>query len=453
VAPLAALLFILGPAAAPADTIAGSATATWDLPRCVKGALGSSPDLGMARADLAAARARLGLARSARFGEDHYRQVLGLVNRARGSPLFSPDDKNDFLNGLGPFSRLELLLNVPIYAFGRIDAAIAAAETGMAAEAAGGEAKRGDVVLEVQRLYYALLLSREVTRVLKEMLDRLDQAITTTEERLQKNAKGVTESDLLTLRIGRAKLAAGEYASEAAAELGKSALARAVGLSDPAGFEIADQHLVLCPAPEATLEKLLDEARKKRPELRALALGVRARWDQVRMTRAGYYPVFALTLGAQWAIAPNREEQNNPFAYDEFNYIRPIIAVALTWNINFFETAAKVAEAEAALARSTAEEERGGTGIALEVRRAFTDMSRARRTLAAATEGSKAGRALLVISSSNFDLGIGDADELFKGLTSYAQSHTDYLRAVHDYNLAWALLSHAVGREVEPPSE
>jgi len=47
---------------------------------------------------------------------------------------------------------------------------------------------------------------------------------------------------------------------------------------------------------------------------------------------------------------------------------------------------------------------------------------------------------------SNFDLGIGEAEELFKGLGTYTEPAANYLRAVHDYNVAVAALSKAVGR-------
>jgi hypothetical protein len=49
---------------------------------------------------------------------------------------------------------------------------------------------------------------------------------------------------------------------------------------------------------------------------------------------------------------------------------------------------------------------------------------------------------------SNYDLGIGDAEELFNALGAYSETSSDYFRAVHDYNLAVAALGKAVGKEI-----
>ncbi len=63
-------------------------------------------------------------------------------------------------------------------------------------------------------------------------------------------------------------------------------------------------------------------------------------------------------------------------------------------------------------------------------------------------DGRKAGRGLLILTVSNFELGIGEAEELFKGLGSYTEASSDYWRAVHDYDVAVAGLSKAVGHEL-----
>ena len=70
----------------------------YTLPDCIHAALANSPDLSAAAADLAGARARLGVAHAGRYGQAEYTQILGFVNHARGNPVFSPDSKNDVLS-------------------------------------------------------------------------------------------------------------------------------------------------------------------------------------------------------------------------------------------------------------------------------------------------------------------------------------------------------------------
>ena len=112
----------------------------YDLAGCIQAALKNDPDLAAAAADLALARARLSEAQASRYGQDEYTQLLGFVNQAHGNPVKSTDNKNALLNGLGPFTRLNLDLNIPVWTFGKLDAALKAAQQALESERARGEA-------------------------------------------------------------------------------------------------------------------------------------------------------------------------------------------------------------------------------------------------------------------------------------------------------------------------
>src|ERR1051325_4620258 len=132
-----------------------------DLATCIRMALANSPDLQAAAADLGAARARLAEAQAGRFGQAEYTQIFGLINEAHGDPTSSRDNKNDFFRNLGPFTRLELDVHIPIWTFGKLDSALKAAQQGLSAESARGEVKRAEIVLSTKQLYYGLFLSRQ----------------------------------------------------------------------------------------------------------------------------------------------------------------------------------------------------------------------------------------------------------------------------------------------------
>jgi len=122
--------------------------------------------------------------------------------------------------------------------------------------------------------------------------------------------------------------------------------------------------------------------------------------------------------------------------------------LGIRWDLNFLTTSAKLAQARADLERLHAQQRDAASGLQLEIRRAYSDVTQARDTIAATEEGRKAGRGLLILTVSNFDLAIGEAEELFKSLGTYTEASTDYFRAVHDYNVAVAALGKAVGAEL-----
>jgi outer membrane protein TolC len=426
-----------------------SAPQEYDLPACIRASLANDPDLQAAAADVALARARLAEAESARWGQSEYNQVLSFVPEAKGDILDPPqENRNAIFRNLGPFTQIDLSINIPLWTFGKLAAALEAAQKGLEAQQLGGEVKRAEVVLQVKRLYYGLQLAEQLAAVLRDMLNNMDTAVKKAQERLDRGSSAVTEIDVLKLRTGRARFAKGVAEVEGSAALARSALARAIGLDVTAPFQIADRRLQPVEVTIESLEQYLAEGPDRRPEGRQIESGVAAQAAKVDLEEAGLYPSIFLATGFQYAVAPNRTRQRNPFAFESFNYERPIGALGIHWDLNFFQNNAKVEQARADLERLRAQQRSAVSGLRLEIQKAYLDVAQARNTIQATDDGRRAGRALLVLSVSNFDLAIGEAEELFKGLGAYTEASTDYFRAVHDFNVAVGALSRAVGREL-----
>ncbi|HUI27791.1 MAG TPA: TolC family protein [Candidatus Kryptonia bacterium] len=417
----------------------------WTLSECIQAALTQSPDLAAAAADIAAAQARLAEADAGRYGELGYTQLFGLVNEAKGSPVSSPNSKNDFFKGLGPFTRLDLHLSIPLVTFGKLQAALEAAQRGLDSERAHAQERRAEIIATTKQLYYGVLLARQLADILSDMQDALNKAVKTTEDRLAQKSRRVSELDLLKLKVGRARFAKGSAEVAASAQLAHSALARAVGAGGDESFEIADRKLQPVTLSLQPLEVYLNGALDRRPEWARVEAGLAAQQARVSIEEADYYPKIFFSTGVQYAAAGNHTEQDNPFAYDDFNYLRPVGVLGLNWDLNFFSTRAKVDQAKAELDRLRAQRREAETGLPLEVRKAYIEVTKARETMTAAEDGRKAGRGLLVLTVSNFDLALGSAEDLFNGLGSYTESSSDYLQSVHDYNVAVAALSRFVG--------
>jgi outer membrane protein TolC len=116
--------------------------------------------------------------------------------------------------------------------------------------------------------------------------------------------------------------------------------------------------------------------------------------------------------------------------------------------VNFHVTAARVETARAELAKLQAEARRAETGLTLELEQAYQGVLDKRGALDALEDGRKAGRAILTLAVTNFDVGVGDAEQVLQGLGNYARVSTGYYEAVRDYDLALATLSRVLDEEV-----
>ncbi|MEO2005087.1 MAG: hypothetical protein ABGY41_13420, partial [Candidatus Poribacteria bacterium] len=68
-----------------------------------------------------------------------------------------------------------------------------------------------------------------------------------------------------------------------------------------------------------------------------------------------------------------------------------------------------------------------------------------RNAIVTPEDGPKAGRAILTLSVTNFDLAIGDASEILNALGNYARVSSSYYAAVRDYNVSLAKLARILG--------
>jgi len=361
---------------------------------------------------------------------------------------FSPDNDTDFLEGLGPFTRLDLEIKLPIYTFGKISAGKDAAMSGLETEEAKRTGRENEVIRDVKELYFGLLLSRQLAEVLEGISSNLEEAIERVTERIEAGDESISQRDVLELRVGYAKLAQGAREVATNRQLARAGLMRAIDLEPNAPFDTADDRLEPATVDLKPLPQYVEELFENRPEWERLQAGIHAKQAQVVMAKSDYFPVFFLAGGVRYARAQNRRDQENPFVLDDFNYFTPGGVLGLHWSLNFGTTRINVETAAAELAKLRVQEYAARRGLPLEAAKAYAEIDQARDTMRLAGDGRKAGRALLATSTSSFMVGVGNARDLFLGLGAYADSANDYYRAVFDYNMALADLSKAIGVEV-----
>jgi outer membrane protein TolC len=417
--------------------------ARWTLEQCLEQALSHNPEVNEARLEIRIAESQLTQARAGRLPQVTYTSINGIVNGARGDAVSGETDDDD----LGPFTKGDLEVIQPLYTFGRLQHEVRAAALGVETKQAATKKVRDAVVATVKELYYNLVLSRQSKNLLTEVQEHFTKALETAEQRLEAGEGTVTQQDILKLRIGLTGVTKETYTLERAVAVTKEALMYQLGLSPKTDFEIADTDLEPVILQLQPLDAYLEQADKHRPELAQLEAGLAARQARLQALRSMYYPSLFLAGGIRYAVAPNRDNQDNPFVNDEFNYFNAGMALGLRWKLDFWMTRAKETERLAELAKTETQKENATQGIELDIKRRYLEVQETQQKIEAAQTARKAARALLVTTLANFGLGVGDAKDVFDSIGLYTRIVSDYYTAVRDYNLAAARLSQATGQE------
>ena len=418
------------------------------LQECISRALEAAPELALARAEVGVGEAKLGEAKASRFfPEARAFSFTGPARRARGTVL-DPQDTVD-THALGPFTKVEVRFIQPLFTAGKITAGIEAATHAVEAKMAAGEGRVGEIREQVKTLYYNALLARSVRATLDEVRDAFETSLEKARERRAKDDPSVREVDILNLRVGLSTVV-GELPRLEAGEAGAmEGLGRLMGMDADARFALQDEFLHAAKGRLSTLADYRERLFSANPSWKELEAGLAAKQAEVRAIEAEYWPNVFLGGGFEYAYAPRRERQLNPFAYDDFNYLRgPGAQLGIEWALNFHVTAAKVASARAELETLEARRRQAQSGLPVELDETYRQIIKAKKQMDAFDDGRRAGRALLTVSVANFDLGIGEGRDLLEGLGTRARSDASWLEATRDYNVGLATLSRIVDEEI-----
>ncbi len=434
-----------GVQAAPGDEETGSSV-KMTLSDCIKKALDDHPAVQEVKWDVAIRQSDLQQAQAGYQPSAEFVNLFGVVNDAKGSLGGPRPVKTGGIGDLGPFTRIEGQIVYPLFTWGKLPNGVKAATKGVEQEIANVEQKKADAVREVKEFYYTLLYTKQVDALLSDVRDGFSKAVKTAEERLQDGK--ITQMDVLNLKVGYAGVAKEGEKLRNGIELTRSALLRAMGMSQATAFEPADAALSPQSAAIQPLDYYVQRLFANRPEWHRLRLGIQAKEAELAMATSDYFPTLFLAVPVRYGYAPGRSRQTNPFAFDDFNFTSAGPVLGLRWSLSFGETAAKVSRSQAELLKLRSQEKNAEASFPIEVKEAYLGVKETQERMTITADGRKAGRALVTLAAANFEMGIGEPQDVFLGLGNYTRATNDYYEAVKDYNIALAKLSFVVGEEV-----
>ncbi len=454
---LLALLFLPG-----AQAPSVSSEEILDLAACIERALEVSHARKAALATLEAAQAQLDEASALRLPHLELKTLLGPVPGAR---LARPEDpeaplnilettakSRDFLNDLNLFTRTELDVVQPLYTFGKISAALAAARGGTVARKAQLLQTESELRLQIAQLYDGILLARELTRIMKEVRKKLDSAESRLKELLEKGSENVDQSDAAKLKVFRAKLDEQYNAIRKGELLAKETLEDLLEIPPDTDIALADDSLQRIDAPLLDMEHYIATALEHRPELEALRGLLLAGDAAVDLSKADFFPEIFIAGGLRAAYAPNVEDLDNPFIPQYFRTLSLGFAVGarLSFDPLFQTKRARLERMRANRASLQAKADLARVGIILEVKQRYLDVEEADRNIEAAREGYKAARSWVVSESFNYDIGVGKVKDLLEALAAFGEAKARWHQTIYDFNIGLARLRRAVGLPIVP---
>jgi HAE1 family hydrophobic/amphiphilic exporter-1 len=331
-------------------------------------------------------------------------------------------------------SHIGLSLSQPLYTWGKIGAAIRAAEIGMKTSGEQLRMARQVAKRDVTATFYNVLLAKELLRVATEDLKQKQRHL---EESKSRYAAGVaTDYDILAAEVAFENATPAVIRGENFVKMTRERLRFHL-----AGEEEVDASGSLEPVVSATetYEEALKAALSSRPELKDIGYRLGIYNELVAIASAENKPRLDLKGGAGWHGLEIDNTRSEGAAWD----------IGIHLSFPFFDgmrTEGKVAQARSDLVSREIEKQQLIDSIRLEVRIALNDVKESAEILAALSGTVCQAEKLLQMAEKGFELGVKIRLEVDDAQTSLLKARINRAKAAADYLVARVNLDWTMGK-------
>jgi outer membrane protein len=402
------------------------------LDEAVAAARQGQPTLRQARAATAASEARAGEARAGLM--PRLDANLGYSRSSTNSPLTTAPDSWDSSGHWNAGLTAKMLL----WDFGGTTGRYRAAREAANAQQATERATTSQVLLNVRTNFFAARARKDLVTVAEETLANQEAHLKQIQGFVEVGTR--PEIDLAQARTDRANAEVTRIGAVANYQTAKAQLNQAMGIEASTDFDVANDQLPAVAGEDSSIEALLDEALKARPEVASLEAQRRSQEASVTSARGGWFP----SLGVQAGLTDAGPDITVPRDLS-WNWSA---GATLDWNL--FQggmTSSLVREAEAGLETVKAQEANLRLQVRLELEQARFAVSSARAKLVATGEALAAARDRLRLAEGRYNAGSGSALELGDAQLQVTLAGAQQVGAEYELASARAQLLVSLGRQ------
>mgnify|MGYP001105339139 FL=1 len=321
-------------------------------------------------------------------------------------------------------------------------------DTQMAAAVEAARASRVDLVAEVRKAFYNILLAEQSLAVLLESQATVQRTVDDTE--LQYRNGLMSEYDLLTAQVQLSNLKPTIIQTENSIAVAKRLLKMYLSIPETVDIEVEGHLDALRDAVLKGTDGLSTDV-SENTDLRALELQEELLFRQLRVANAGRWPTVGLfgnfTLSGNNMGSFNFQDMS--VVQDGYYWQNPLYA-GVQLSVPLFAGLTKMnrsRELKNQLAQIGEQRDYLRRQIDVQVRSALNDLVTARETMFAQERTVEQARKAYGISDTRYRAGAGTILELNSAQLAQTQAQLNFSQAIYDYLMAKAEYDRIVGRE------
>jgi len=333
---------------------------------------------------------------------------------------------------------------LPLYTGGKITAITEQAKLGKAIAQEGKIRARNEVIYDVKKYYYGLLMAKQIKKLTSDTLERMGFIRDLTSEMYQGGSMSVKKTDYLRSKMSVNMIEVFYEDIKSKEVLAKAALANAMGYSWEQEIDAADAEL---PAPvmDASMQTMVKQAHEFNPDYKTLKLALKIQDAKIDEAQSGYLPQAAFMASAQ--------HMYNDYEYGVVNQTNKdswSIGVGVQWSLfNGMRTTNQVEQSRLEKLKMQQQEILLQDGLALQIKQAYLEMGSTYskyKVLVDAVEVAKENRDL---NTRAYQEDMVETKDVIEAQLFEALTQADYYRAQNDHALARAKADLIVSGAIE----
>jgi outer membrane protein len=299
-------------------------------------------------------------------------------------------------------------------------------------------ATKQDVVLQVKKAYYLVLLAQKLVNANRQGLDVVRANFENVQS--QYHYGNAAEFDLLRAEVQVANTEPLLISAENTLALSINALRNLLSIPLDQEITVAGD-LTFEEFPQEEMNEAKHTALSTNPSILQLSLQESLLEKNISIESANFFPTLSLVGAYQW------QAQDNTFQFRNYTWATLFnVGLQLSYTLfDGFKTAQRVQEAsvdreKVHYARLKAEE-----GLSIQIQSAELKMAEAKRRIAGQEKSIDQAQKAVRIAQTRFKSGVGTQLELLDAQVAMTRAQTNYAQATCDYLVAKAEWQYAVG--------
>jgi outer membrane protein TolC len=333
---------------------------------------------------------------------------------------------------------MKFSLTQPLFTGFRMDALSRAADYSAEAQNYDYTRDRTDLTFNVRAAYWSLYKAMQIKKVVDENVEQVRAHLKDVENMMVQGM--TTKNDVLKVQVQLSDMQLRQIDAANNVRLAMIGLNNTIGISLSTEIQL-ESDVVHQPREDEDLNKLIEQAHEKRPEVKATKSRVKAGEAGVTAARAGWFPQVYLSGNYYYSRPNSRIFPTQDVFKDTWD-----VSVGVSLDIwNWGTTLHQTDQAEAQLAQARDALGQVEDGITLDVTQAYLNLEQAKQKIGVARQGVAQAEENYRVTTKRFNAGLASTSDLIDAEVALLQAKTNETNTLVDYKLAQARIAKAIG--------